>query len=105
MAHHHAEHTLHDHGMWTRNHVFLAPGPCRSERQAKLAALVTALFMAVEIGCGFAYHSMALLADGVHMASHVGALGLAAGAYWLGRGYSGHGGFPFGSGKVGDLAA
>src|SRR6201996_9664363 len=103
--HDHGHTAAHDHGMWTQDHVFLGAGHGRSESRAKAAALVTALFMVVEIGCGFAYHSMALLADGVHMATHVGALGLAAGAYWLGRGYSGHGGFPFGSGKVGDLAA
>ena len=61
--------------------------------------------MAVEITCGFLYHSMALLADGAHMATHVGALGLAAGAYWLARRHSGSGRFTFGSGKFGDLAA
>jgi len=61
--------------------------------------------MVVEIICGLAYHSMALLADGAHMATHVGALGLAAGAYWLARRHSGSGRFTFGSGKFGDLAA
>ena len=53
------------------------------ETRAKWAAIVTAVFMVVEIICGLLYHSMALLADGAHMATHVGALGLAAGAYWL----------------------
>jgi len=61
--------------------------------------------MCVEIVCGLAYHSMALLADGAHMATHVGALGLAARAYWLARRHSGSGRFTFGSGKFGDLAA
>jgi len=61
--------------------------------------------MVVEIICGVAYHSMALLADGAHMATHVGALGLAAGAYWLARRHAGSGRFTFGSGKFGDLAA
>lgn len=61
--------------------------------------------MCVEIVCGLAYHSMALLADGAHMATHVGALGLAAGAYWLARRHAGSGRFSFGSGKFGDLAA
>src|SRR5271167_2972252 len=105
-AHHdHAAAPAHDHGMWTQDHVFLGGGHGRAESRAKLAALVTAVFMTVEIACGFAYHSMALIADGVHMATHVGALGLAAGAYWLARRYSGHGRFTFGSGKFGDLAA
>ena len=95
----------HDHGEWTKGHVFLGAGHGRSESRAKLAALVTALFMVVEIVCGFLFHSLALLADGVHMATHVGALGLAAGAYWLARRHAGNARFTFGSGKFGDLAA
>jgi len=95
----------HDHGIWTRGHEFLGAGHGRAEARARAAALVTAAFMVVEIVCGIAYGSMALLADGIHMATHVGALGLAAGAYWLARRYSGHGRFTFGSGKFGDLAA
>jgi cation diffusion facilitator family transporter len=95
----------HAHGVWTRDHVFLGAGHARSESKAKWAAIVTAIFMVVEIICGFLYHSMALLADGAHMATHVGALGLAAGAYWLARRHSGSGRFTFGSGKFGDLAA
>ena len=95
----------HDHGSWTRDHVFLGHGHDRSESKARAAAIVTAVFMAVEIVCGFVFHSMALLADGVHMATHVGALGLAAGAYWLARRHVGNARFTFGSGKFGDLAA
>jgi len=105
MAHDHVHESPHDHGMWTKGHVFLGAGHGRSESRAKLAALVTALFMTVEIICGLLYHSMALLADGVHMATHVGALGLAAGAYWLARRHAGNTRFTFGSGKFGDLAA
>ncbi len=105
MAHDHAHSPAHDHGMWTQDHVFLGAAHGRSESKAKLAALVTAIFMVVEIACGFAYHSMALLADGVHMATHVGALGLAAGAYWLARRHAANARFTFGSGKFGDLAA
>jgi len=104
--HGHAHETgAHDHGIWTRDHVFLGQGHTRAESRAKWAAIITALFMGVEIVCGLAYHSMALLADGAHMATHVGALGLAAGAYWLARRHSGSGRFTFGSGKFGDLAA
>jgi cation diffusion facilitator family transporter len=103
--HVHAHEGAHDHGIWTRDHVFLGQGHSRAETRAKWAAIVTAVFMCVEIACGMAYHSMALLADGAHMATHVGALGLAAGAYWLARRHSGSGRFSFGSGKFGDLAA
>ena len=105
MAHDDTQDLAHDHGVWTQDHVFLGHGHGRSESKAKMAALVTATFMFVEIACGFAFHSMALLADGVHMATHVGALGLAAGAYWLARRHAGNSRFTFGSGKFGDLAA
>jgi cation diffusion facilitator family transporter len=104
-GHHADEPAPHDHGIWTRDHVFLGQGHSRAESRAKWAAIVTALFMGVEITCGLLYHSMALLADGAHMATHVGALGLAAGAYWLARRHTASGRFSFGSGKFGDLAA
>src|ERR1700722_3475802 len=103
-GHDHDAEKPHDHGIWTRDHVFLGQGHSRAENRAKWAAIVTAVFMCVEIVCGLAYHSMALLADGAHMATHVGALGLAAGAYWLARRHSGSGRFTFGSGEFGDLA-
>jgi cation diffusion facilitator family transporter len=95
----------HDHGLWTHDHLFLGHGHARAESRAKLAAGVTAVFMVVEIAAGILFGSMALLADGVHMATHVGALGLAAGAYWLARRHAGDSRFTFGSGKFGDLAA
>jgi cation diffusion facilitator family transporter len=108
MAHDHvhpAEHGPHSHGVWTHGHVFLGHAHDRAEARARLAALVTALFMLVEIGAGFLYHSMALLADGVHLVTPVGALGRAAGAYWLAKRHAGNARFSFGSGKFGDLAA
>lgn len=108
MAHEHvhsADHGPHHHGIWTHGHVFLGHSHDRAEARARLAALVTAIFMLVEIVAGFLYRSMALLADGVHMATHVGALGLAAAAYWLARRHAANTRFSFGSGKFGDLAA
>jgi len=95
----------HDHGLWTHDHHFLGAGHARAESRARLAAGVTAAFMVVEITTGFLFGSMALLADGVHMATHVGALGLAAAAYWLARRHAANSRFTFGSGKFGDLAA
>ena len=65
---------------------------------------LTAVFMVVEIVAGLIFGSMALLADGVHMATHVGALGLAAWAYWMARRHAKNRDFTFGSGKSGDLA-
>jgi cation diffusion facilitator family transporter len=96
---------IHEHGLWTHDHRFLGEGHERSEKRARLAAIVTAVFMVVEVIAGLAFGSMALIADGVHMATHVGALGLAAGAYWLARRHAGDARFSFGSGKFGDLAA
>lgn len=95
----------HNHDAWTRGHIFLGESHGRAERRTRLAATVTALFMVVEIAAGAVFGSMALLADGVHMATHVGALGLAAGAYFLARRHAGNTRFTFGSGKFGDLAA
>jgi len=105
--HSHDDHAddAHGHGVWTRDHVFLGHGHSRAERRARLATIITALFMGVEIAAGFLTGSMALLADGIHMATHVGALGLAALAYWLARRHAASARFSFGSGKFGDLAA
>jgi cation diffusion facilitator family transporter len=95
----------HNHDAWTHDHVFLGHGHGHAQRRTFLAAAVTAGFMLVEIAAGWWLGSMALLADGVHMATHVGALGLAAGAYWLARRHVRDTRFTFGTGKFGDLAA
>jgi cation diffusion facilitator family transporter len=93
----------HDHA-WTHDHVYLGAGHARAEARTRLVVYLTAAFMAVEILAGLAFGSMALLADGVHMATHVGALGLAAWAYWMARRHARNRVFSFGSGKFGDLA-
>ncbi|MDE2182309.1 MAG: CDF family Co(II)/Ni(II) efflux transporter DmeF [Alphaproteobacteria bacterium] len=95
----------HEHTAWTHGHVFLGHGHERAEARTRLVAFLTAAFMVVEIVTGLLFGSMALLADGVHMATHVGALGLAAAAYWLARRHAHNRRFSFGSGKFGDLAA
>jgi cation diffusion facilitator family transporter len=97
--------SAHHHESWTHDHVFLGAGHARAERRAGIATTIAACFMVVEIAAGLVFGSMALLADGVHMATHVGALGLAAGAYWLARRHATNTRFTFGSGKFGDLAA
>src|SRR5882724_3080083 len=94
----------HDHA-WTHDHVYLGAGHARAEARTRLVVYLTAAFMVVEVVAGLVFGSMALLADGVHMATHVGALGLAAGAYWLARRHVTNTRFTFGSGKFGDLAA
>jgi cation diffusion facilitator family transporter len=67
--------------------------------------LITAAMMLIEIVAGYLSGSMALLADGWHMATHVGALGLTSLAYTLARKYARHHAFAFGTGKVTTLAA
>ena len=110
-AHDHDHHHGHDqpdahaHGIWTRDHVFLGHGHAKAQARAKWAAILTAVFVVVEIAGGVLFQSMALLADGVHMAPDLAALLLAAGAYWLAHRHAGNTRFSFGSGKFGDLAA
>lgn len=93
----------HDH-VWTEDHIYLGPGHARAESRTWFVVWLTAAFMGVEIAAGIVFGSMAVLADGVHMATHVGALGLAAFAYWMARRHAKNRRFSFGSGKFGDLA-
>jgi cation diffusion facilitator family transporter len=93
----------HDHA-WTHDHIYLGAGHARAEARTRAVVYLTAGFMVVEVAAGLAFGSMALLADGAHMATHVGALGLAAWAYWMARRHAGNRRFSFGSGKFGDLA-
>jgi cation diffusion facilitator family transporter len=69
-----------------------------------LVVVLTALMMVVEIAAGLMYGSMALLADGLHMASHATALGLAVFAYVISRRLAGDRRFAFGVGKINSLA-
>ena len=89
---------------WIHDHVYLGAGHERAEARTRLVVYLTAAFMIVETAAGLIFGSMALLADGVHMATHVGALGLAAWAYWMARRHARNRQFSFGSGKFGDLA-
>jgi cation diffusion facilitator family transporter len=81
-----------------------AIAPRRRERGLQLVVLLTAVTMLLEISVGYMTNSMALLADGWHMATHVGALGLASIAYWVSRRFATHRAFAFGTGKVHALA-
>ena len=85
-------------------HNFLGHGQDRNERRTRLVIALTAGMMVVEVTAGFIFGSMALLADGWHMASHAAALSITALAYWLARRHANNPRFCFGTGKVGDLA-
>ena len=86
------------------SHNFLGEGHGRNERRTWIVVALTAGMMAVEILAGMAFGSMALLADGIHMATHAGALTIAGLAYWFARRHVRNERFTFGTGKVGDLA-
>jgi cation diffusion facilitator family transporter len=98
---------MHSHSMqqWTHDHVFLGRDHARNERRTWLVVALTAAMMVVEIVAGVAFGSMALLADGLHMMTHAGALAIAAGAYVYARRHARDPSFTFGTGKVGDLAS
>lgn len=76
----------------------------RRERGVLLVVAITFVMMVVEITVGYLGRSMALLADGWHMATHVGALGITAAAYAMARRFAQHKAFTFGTGKVQALA-
>ena len=86
------------------SHNFLGEGHGRNERRTWIVVALTAGMMAVEILAGLVFGSMALLADGIHMATHAGALTIAGLAYWFARRHVRNERFTFGTGKVGDLA-
>ena len=95
----------HDMSAWTHDHVFDQDQVRPGERRTLIIVFVTAVFMVVEIAAGLYYGSMALLADGLHMASHSAALGISVAAYVYARRHAGDRRFSFGTGKVNSLAA
>jgi cation diffusion facilitator family transporter len=87
---------------WKHEHNFTADTSSAEKRTQKVIAL-TAFMMIVEIVAGSMLHSMALLADGWHMSTHVAAFALTALAYNIGRRNANNAQFTFGTGKVGVL--
>ena len=86
------------------SHVFLGEGHERAERRTWAVIALCAVMMVAEIVGGMVFGSIALEADGWHMATHAGALLLAALAYRLARRRVDDPRFSFGTGKFGDLA-
>jgi cation diffusion facilitator family transporter len=86
------------------DHNFLGHSHDAHERRTRYVVALTAVMMVIEIAAGWITGSMALLADGFHMATHAGALGVAAWAYAFARRHANDPRFTFGTGKVGDLA-
>lgn len=90
---------------WTHDHGFGQEQRRPGERRTWMVIAITAATMVAEILAGLAFGSMALLADGLHMASHASALGIAAFAYAYTRRHARDARFSFGTGKVNSLAA
>ena len=97
---------MHTHSIdpWRHEHVFLGADHARNERRTWAVIGLTALMMVGEIAAGLVFGSMALLADGFHMATHAGALAIAALAYRYARRHARDARFTFGTGKLGELA-
>lgn len=84
-------------------HDFLGSAHDENAKRTLWVVALTAVMMVGEIAAGYWTGSMALLADGFHMATHAGALGLAALAYRYAKRHRHDPRFSFGTGKVGDL--
>jgi cation diffusion facilitator family transporter len=85
-------------------HVFLGEDHAKSERKTWTVIWLCGAMMCIEIIGGLVFGSIALVADGLHMSTHAGALLLAALAYTYARRHAGNANFTFGTGKFGDLA-
>ena len=90
------KHTL---NQWQHSHNFLDDHQ-QAEKNTKIVMFLTATTMVVEIAAGLVFGSMALLADGWHMATHVAAFGITLFAYQYARKNVNNPDYTFGTGKV-----
>src|SRR6202163_2037154 len=95
---------IHNLSAWQHNHVY-DPGNLTGERRTWIVVGITAVTMVAEIVAGGLTGSMALLADGWHMATHVVALSIAGLAYLLARRWATDERFAFGTWKIEVLGA
>ena len=86
------------------DHVFLGKDHDKAERRTWAVIILCTIMMIAEVVGGALFGSLALIADGLHMSTHAGALLLAALAYTYARKYAADRRFTFGTGKFGDLA-
>src|SRR3984893_8913847 len=91
-----------DHSQFRHSHNFVHDFT-KGERRTHIVIAITGIMMVVEIAAGILSHSMALLADGWHMSTHVTAFLITAIAYYFTRRYSSNEQFSFGTGKIGVL--
>jgi cation diffusion facilitator family transporter len=86
------------------SHIFLGAGHALNERRTWAAIALAGFMMVAEIAGGTLFGSLAVVADGFHMATHALALLIAAVAYSYARTHANDPRFVFGTGKLGDLA-
>jgi cation diffusion facilitator family transporter len=91
-----------DHSRFRHSHDFVSDFT-KGERRTRIVIAITGVMMVVEITAGLLSHSMALLADGWHMSTHVTAFLITAIAYYFTRRHSSNEQFSFGTGKIGVL--
>lgn len=86
------------------DHIFLGAAHESNERKTWAVIALCSAMMLIEIVGGSAFGSLALVADGLHMSTHAGAMLIAALAYTYARKHATDSRFVFGTGKLGDLA-
>jgi len=98
---------MHSHSIESHrhSHIFLGAAHERNERKTWAVIAICTVMMVAEIAGGLWFGSVALIADGLHMSTHAGALLIAALAYTYSRRYATDQRLTFGTGKLGDLAA
>jgi cation diffusion facilitator family transporter len=98
---------MHSHSMspWIHGHAFLGAHHGEHERRTWSVVALTAAMMVAEIAGGTLFGSIALVADGWHMGTHVAALAIAGLAYLFARRHMHDARFTLGTGKFGELAA
>jgi cation diffusion facilitator family transporter len=89
--------------LWQHSHTFGQELKRPGEPRTLIVLGITGLMMVVEIASGIIFGSMALLADGLHMASHTTALSINASAYIYARRHARNPEYCFGTGKVNAL--
>ncbi|RQQ16638.1 cation transporter [Burkholderia stagnalis] len=86
------------------DHIFLGAAHEQNERRTWAVIALCSAMMVAEIVGGSLFGALALVADGLHMSTHAGAMLIAALAYTYARKHAGDARFVFGTGKLGDLA-
>src|SRR5262245_14729751 len=86
-------------------HYFLGEAHEHNERKNWIVIGITSAMMMTETVGGFCVVWLPLIATGLHMSTHPGALLIAALSYTYSRRYAHDQRFAFGTGKLGDLAA